>query len=772
MFSRCAYFALACAACLLLGLAADARRGATLPPTGKSPSADLNRVLVTDGSNVHNVGELHMHVGNWAFFGSTPGSGAPFADAPSAEWPSGSGIEYLYAAGLWVGAIKNGVPAVSTALYEFEMRPTEDPIDIIYRSSEWAPNGKRHPDPDADDDGDGMVDEDWLNGRDDDGDAMIDEDFAAVSDQMFSCWHTDNQPIALETYPQHNPLDIMLRQETYQWSDDGFDDFVGVEFTITNIGTAVLENVYLGCFVDPDCGPRGQPGSFSDDATGFYSSEAICTESGGFPVDIGYAYDVDGDGGQTPGYFGVLALGHPVDPYGVSAPERVRFNTYAHFSGAQSYEDGGDPTNDFERYELMSSETIERSSTVPRDFRYLVSIGPFSELRPGNSMVFQFAFVVGDGLDGMVDNAVAAKRLFRGTWYDVDGDPATGVSGRESEVVGPAENVVTDRCQGTPPIPFLPRGASVWVNNDCEEEERIRSLCGFADADSMLYRTGVDGRETQAHWSLPGLIPEPMEVTVDIKPATCPNRFRLGRGPQRVGDHPSMAMGGLCSVAILGSNGIDVSQIDPSSVALAGVPALRWRIKDKLSLDCARHDCTHQGGTHQGVDYAEWCTSTCEKRDGYDDFMLTFRTQDLLDAVGPLVPGTVYEATLTGALTDGTPIVGSDCLVLVTGGNDLSTDGGSEADDGQEVTELKLGRALPNPFNPVTRIRYAVPGRRHVSLRVYDVTGRLIDELVDEVKEAGEHVVEWDARNLATGIYFYRLRAGDRTLTKKAVLLR
>ena len=155
---------------------------------------DIQNVLVIDGSTVHNVGELRMHVGNWGLFGSMPGGSLPFSFAPSAEWPAGSGVEYLFSAGLWVGALEGGIPAVSTAQYQMEFRPTHDPIDIMYRSSEGAPGGKRFPNPMADDDGDGAVDEDWLNGRDDDGDGLIDEDFAAISDQMFSCWYTDDQP--------------------------------------------------------------------------------------------------------------------------------------------------------------------------------------------------------------------------------------------------------------------------------------------------------------------------------------------------------------------------------------------------------------------------------------------------------------------------------------------------------------------------------------------------------------------------------------------------
>jgi hypothetical protein len=94
-----------------------------------------NRIFVLDGSTVHNVGELQMHVGNWGQFGSWPGSNLPFSWAPSAQWPAGSGVEYLFVAGLWVGALKAGVPAVSTAAYAFEFRPSQDTRDIMYRSS-------------------------------------------------------------------------------------------------------------------------------------------------------------------------------------------------------------------------------------------------------------------------------------------------------------------------------------------------------------------------------------------------------------------------------------------------------------------------------------------------------------------------------------------------------------------------------------------------------------------------------------------------------------
>src|SRR5688572_10086314 len=161
-----------------------------------------------------------MHVGNWGQFGSWPGSNFTFSEAPSAQWPAGSGVEYLFVAGLWVGALKNGVPAVSVSAYEFEFRPSNDGLDIMYRASEGARGGNRMPSTTADDDRDGTIDEDWLNGRDDDGDAEVDEDFAAISKQMFSCQYTDNQPTATQIYPQHNPLNLHVRQESYQRSEE------------------------------------------------------------------------------------------------------------------------------------------------------------------------------------------------------------------------------------------------------------------------------------------------------------------------------------------------------------------------------------------------------------------------------------------------------------------------------------------------------------------------------------------------------------------------
>jgi hypothetical protein len=472
--------------------------------------------LVLTGENVHNVGELQMHVGNWGNFGSLPGSANTFSEAPSAQWPAGSGVEYLFYSGIWIGAVKDGVPVVSTATWPFECLPTQDPVDVIYQSAEGIQGGARSPSSVADDDGDGTVDEDWRNGRDDDGDGLVDEDFAAVSKQMFSCWYTDDQPAAMQRFPQHNPLHVKIRQESYQWEEDRFDDFVGINYWITNIGTDVLQDVYIGFFADCDAGHRDADNYWEDDATAFVNRPFVCTDLGPVSLDIAYTYDEDGDEGETPGYFGVMFLGHTTDPAGLTAPERVGISTYANFSGNQSYEDGGDPTNDFERYELLSSETIERDALIPRDYRMVLAAGPFSELLPGSTLVFQTAFVIGAGMRGMIENGANAQLTYNGAWFNLDGDPTSGIGGRETPVLGPVD-IFIDTCKtGTTGTPvFWPdKENPIWINNDCEKEEIFRSACNYTEADSAKYMTGINGQEEQIFWIV-GTAPPPPSVRID-----------------------------------------------------------------------------------------------------------------------------------------------------------------------------------------------------------------------------------------------------------------
>ncbi|MDI6808915.1 MAG: FlgD immunoglobulin-like domain containing protein [Candidatus Eisenbacteria bacterium] len=104
--------------------------------------------------------------------------------------------------------------------------------------------------------------------------------------------------------------------------------------------------------------------------------------------------------------------------------------------------------------------------------------------------------------------------------------------------------------------------------------------------------------------------------------------------------------------------------------------------------------------------------------------------------------------------------------------------GASELETGQKTLEFGLFQNVPNPFSPRTEIRYAVPEDSRVDLRIYDVAGKMVRALLkSERVRAGVHAEVWDGRNnsgqeLASGVYFYQLRAGDKVATMKMVLLR
>jgi hypothetical protein len=83
-----------------------------------------------------------------------------------------------------------------------------------------------------------------------------------------------------------------------------------------------------------------------------------------------------------------------------------------------------------------------------------------------------------------------------------------------------------------------------------------------------------------------------------------------------------------------------------------------------------------------------------------------------------------------------------------------------------------LDQNYPNPFNPVTSIQYAIANKQFVKLIVYDVLGNEIAVLVNEEKPAGKYEVSWNASNLASGVYIYRLQSGLFVSSKKMMLLR
>ena len=96
----------------------------------------------------------------------------------------------------------------------------------------------------------------------------------------------------------------------------------------------------------------------------------------------------------------------------------------------------------------------------------------------------------------------------------------------------------------------------------------------------------------------------------------------------------------------------------------------------------------------------------------------------------------------------------------------------SDKTDTKHVSYFSLSQNYPNPFNPNTTISYAIPENGFVSIKIYDLLGNEVKTLVNGYKEAGMHSINFEGGRLASGIYFYRMQAGNFVKTKKFILMK
>jgi hypothetical protein len=390
------------------------------------------------------VGEVVMKVTNLALFGN------PYTNLssdPSGQWPGASGVEYLNAAVLAVGAVNpfaTDPNAIRRVSYFTEWRPpTLDPVDKMYRTYDGALNGARFVNDDSDRDpatGENRIDEDFLDGHDNDLDGQIDEDFAAQGQQAISCVIRDDteQAINATFREKHVPLGLEAQQLAWAYSIPGYTGFDVVQWKIFNRSGHNLDSVYVGGLVDMDCGPVTKSAYWSDDIdlcslpNGSFRQVTLATDkrlqdtttrATNVPPEVrpdsalcsnyevrvnGFSIvDDDGDDSKTFGIPTFLLVSHSIDPLGEKGPARVGFHAFRSFTSNTPYAGGGSPITDAQRFEFMSGAAgtnigddgfINQEPVLEKgDLAAWWSCGPWIAMTDGASIEVTVAFAMAPG---------------------------------------------------------------------------------------------------------------------------------------------------------------------------------------------------------------------------------------------------------------------------------------------------------------------------------------------------------------------------------------
>ena len=127
--------------------------------------------------------------------------------------------------------------------------------------------------------------------------------------------------------------------------------------------------------------------------------------------------------------------------------------------------------------------------------------------------------------------------------------------------------------------------------------------------------------------------------------------------------------------------------------------------------------------------------------------------------------------------TIGEPIVGTsgNSVNQIQSGFWYSEDaitGVEKNDKNSAPKEFQLMQNYPNPFNPTTTIIFDLPKQSHVTIKIYNILGQEVETLINETKKPGSYQLNFNAASLASGVYIYRIQAGDFTSTKKMMLIK
>jgi hypothetical protein len=464
---------------------------AFMPKPGDDPKS-LNKTL-DDQSNYTNVGNIGLTITNFGQFGNGLKHLSEANHAPSCEYPLGSGIEHLFAGGLWVGGfIKNDStsntkygPFVTTGAVDvssisrgggFEFTNEKGSL-ILQRSS--------------------LLDSRYFNPY-------------AISHQDFVMDYNDTNLVTSDgtAIVDHNPLGIGVHEETYAWNFPFADFFVIKNFTIKNISSKYLDSVYVGLYSDAVV--RNTKVTTTTNSA-FFSHGGLGYDDS---LKLSYCYDVDGDPGLTDSYIGFLYLGSTpeIPKYQVNhtTNDTLPSTNYVAWQwNNTSIQNFFAPSKDIDRYPKMQGyfqypvrykDIDPNQLKTPSNRSELITHGYFRNIKPGDSINVVYAIVCGKkfgndpaSLDTRVQrtnlysNADWALRAYFGNDRNRDGviDSTEDIfgDGKWHQYILPAPPTV-------PICKVVPEANKATIYWDKRAEASIDPISGKKDfAGYRIYRT-------------------------------------------------------------------------------------------------------------------------------------------------------------------------------------------------------------------------------------------------------------------------------------------
>ena len=221
--------------------------------------------------------------------------------------------------------------------------------------------------------------------------------------------------------------------------------------------------------------------------------------------------------------------------------------------------------------------------------------------------------------------------------------------------------------------------------------------------------------------------------------------------------------------------------MDRSGVINDGYPFLAWENGEgendvSLPVELSRFTATYENN----VVIINWTTASEVNNLGFNIYRSLSDDNNFVQINSNLIEGAINSSSTNSYEFKDTKIIPGNKYYYRL--EDISTDGEKELHDIISIqTEqpenliadaYSLGNAYPNPFNPTTNIKYSLPNDTFVNITVYDNRGNIVQTLVNEKQSTGYYDLSWDATDMASGVYFYKITADGFSDVKKCLLVK